>query len=456
MLKDIFTQIFALLNGIKTAIRNFIFISSEKGDRVFIEDGGEDKTRNVENRQEVVREKEATQEDNDEEEDDEEEEEDEEEEDDDEDDDDEDDDDEDDEDEENEEDEDVVDCDGNKIPPELVSCHSHTLKLNLCKKNDIKLICDYLENFSDATNKSAIENEINNSNYCESINKIIDLYNDETKCEDSNSDKEYCQEVKQLREKYTYRNLHNFTCTVGKSPSCSQEAPIQSMQIPVKGSEVTPPGKENTIHSTTGSLSGNLSFSETKNIKGSPNQELAAPGLPNSDGMREEQTLWGGEQTDESDQVHSETLTLGNMNGSITMESTSTTFCPQGTNKEPCQNSLQESEEIGKEDTNKLGQSNEEHTVNQEEEHVDLQHGSGSTSTAITSVSSVLGIPLLLFMLYKFIPIGSLSNNLREKISTWNINAAQYDQHLLYNPVLGNTNSNNNRYNIGYYSLIDS
>ncbi|SBT01693.1 unspecified product [Plasmodium ovale curtisi] len=87
---------------------------------------------------------------------------------------------------------------------------------------------------------------------------------------------------------------------------------------------------------------------------------------------------------------------------------------------------------------------------------MDLQQVSGSTSIAITSVSSVLGITLLLFMLYEFIPIGSLSNNLREKISTWNINATQYDQHLLYNPVLGNTNSNNNRYNIGYYSLIDS
>ncbi|SBT02400.1 PIR Superfamily Protein, partial [Plasmodium ovale curtisi] len=197
MLKGIFMGGFAILNGINTVILKFFFISSEKGARVLVEDEGEEKIKNVETRQEAAREKEARQEEDEEDEDEDEEDEDEEDEDED----------EDEEDEEEDEDEEVIESECNKIPPELCSSNCHIHKLNLCETKDIKLLCDYLENYSDVTKKSPIESEISNSSYCKSFNKIIDMYNDKTKCKDDNSNSEYCQVVKHCRDKYPNENV---------------------------------------------------------------------------------------------------------------------------------------------------------------------------------------------------------------------------------------------------------
>lgn len=56
----------------------------------------------------------------------------------------------------------------------------------------------------------------------------------------------------------------------------------------------------------------------------------------------------------------------------------------------------------------------------------------------------------------QFTPLGSMVNNRKRKKDKWKINYEQYDQHLLYNPEFGNINSKNNKYNIAYYSLINS
>ncbi|SBT84280.1 PIR protein, partial [Plasmodium ovale] len=199
-----------------------------------------------------------------------------------------------------------------------------------------------------------------------------------------------------------------------------------------------------------------LSHAKTESPEGTLNPVLASPGLPIGDGMSKDQTLRGGEQTDKSGQVHSETLTLSNMNESYSIQSTSSTFCPSESKKEPCRDSYQASAVIEKESTNHLIQSSQEHTVNHSETDMDSQEKTGSTSITIISSSIILGIFFFLFILYKFTPLGSMVNNRKRKKNKWKINYEQYDQHLLYNPEFGNINSKNNKYNIAYYSLINS
>ncbi|SBT84233.1 PIR protein, partial [Plasmodium ovale] len=87
------------------------------------------------------------------------------------------------------------------------------------------------------------------------------------------------------------------------------------------------------------------------------------------------------------------------------------------------------------------------------ETEVGLQEETGNTNTIVSSASTVLGVSALAFMLYKFTPLGSLINNRRGGMDTWDINEEGYDENLLFSSALGNTNSNNNNYSIGYYSL---
>ncbi|SBT84473.1 PIR protein [Plasmodium ovale] len=144
------------------------------------------------------------------------------------------------------------------------------------------------------------------------------------------------------------------------------------------------------------------------------------------------------------------------MNGNHSKETTSSTSCPHGNNKETCDNSLQPPAVINANEANHLNQIRREHTKDQINQHMVSQEETGNTSTTIISASTVLGIPFLLFTLYKFTPVGSMVNNLKSKNDKWKINEEQYDQHLLYTPEFGNINSNNNKCNIAYYSLINS
>ncbi|SBT84587.1 PIR protein [Plasmodium ovale] len=337
MLKDLLTGLFAILNGLKILIlviklminNKFLHLSEGKGEI-------------VDPKKEVATESDG--EDHEEEED------------------------------EEEDEEKDVDGDCDKILSELVSSNCHVHKMNLCQTEYIKLLCDYLKSYPDETNKLTIANEINKSNYCSSFNKIINLYNDKTKCKDDNSNNEYCQ----------------------KKPE------IQSNELYVDVSDARP------LERGTG-----------------------------------------------SDSTTCEMQCITYIDESYKILSTSLTSCPYGSNKEPCVNSLQPPVVINGEKTYQLDQIIHEHTEDELNSHMNSK-STGSTSTTLTSASSVLGIPLLLFMLYKFTPLGSMVNNRKSKKDKWKTNEERYNQHLLYNTELRNINSNNIKYNIAYYSLINS
>ncbi|SBT84295.1 PIR protein [Plasmodium ovale] len=326
-------------------------------------------------------------------------------------------------------------------------CSAQILKLNRIKC--MRLLYVYLENYNDQTKRANIENKISGSSYCNSFNEIIDLYNNKSECISPNSDNEYCQEVQQYREKYQNINISNLSCTGTKSQSYSQEHETRSEQLQVEESEQTILRHGTRSDAATGNPTDELLDAKPKSAEGSPNPGLAAGVLPNGGVVIEKQPLGMGDQTSESVQVHSQTLTSSSINGNYTLISLSSTSCPNGSNKEPCDDSLQESAATERENTNELGLPKQKHADGHTEINVNSQEENGNTSTTITSATSVLGIPL-------FTPIGSLLNKRREKKPTWNINEAQYDQNLLYNSELRNANSNNIKYNIGYYSLINS
>ncbi|SBS91679.1 PIR Superfamily Protein, partial [Plasmodium ovale curtisi] len=184
--------------------------------------------------------------------------------------------------------------------------------------------------------------------------------------------------------------------------------------------------------------------------------EILDPETSDNDGsMSEKQAMEGNKSVRESHHAPSQITTSSEQNGSDTTISTSSTSCPHSTRKESCDKLLITSKVKQREHTNELSQYSQGYTLDHTETHMDSQEETDSTSTIITSASSVLGIPFFLFMLYKFTPIGSKINNRKRKKHIWKMNEEQYDQHLMYNPEIGNTNSNNNKYNIRYYSLIN-
>ncbi|SBT59175.1 PIR Superfamily Protein [Plasmodium ovale wallikeri] len=362
--------------------------------------------------------------------------------------------------EEEDEDEKVVEDDCNKIPPELCSSNCHIHKLNSCETKDIKLLCNYLEKCSDATKKCSIESEISNSKYCETFNKIIDVYNDEKKCKDGNSNNEYCQVVKQCREKYPNKNWSKLKCTEAKSPSRSQESATESEELQVEVHEVPPPEHGTGNDSSTGELqcgsSFGLSHAEAESLEGSPNsEELVSTVIPKDGIMNEKQHGRRGAQTTQPNQVQSQTLSSSYMDESHKMVSTSLTSCPYGSNKDPCENSLQPPAVINGEKIYQLDKVIHEQTEDEVNSHRNSQ-GTGSISITLISASSVLGIPLLLFMLYKFTPLGSMTNKRKRKKDKWKNNEERHDRHLLHNNELRNINSNIIKYNIAYYSLVNS
>ncbi|SBS90085.1 PIR Superfamily Protein, partial [Plasmodium ovale curtisi] len=432
----------------------FFFMSFEKGATVVDEDKGEEKAKNVKTSLEVAGEgisESEKKEGHDDEEDDEDEDEDEEEEEEE----DEDEEEEEEEEDEEEEEEENVDYSHSKVQSELGSrdCHSHEFKL--CQIKDNKLLY-YLENYYDNTKKIAVENEISNDSYCESFNKIIDLYNDETKCKDGNFDDEYCPEVRQCREKYPKMSLPHLKCIGAKSSLHSQGSTIPSNELHI-GPKSPLLEYRTGSESTKGAPSSDISLDEIKSLEEESKQEkLISSELKNGDAVSGQQTIENGEESAKSGQVLSQTLTVSYMNGNHSNETTSSTSCPRGNNKETCDHSLLPPAVINGNEADHLNQIRREHTKDQINQHMDSQEETGSTSTTIISASTVLGITFLLFTLYKFTPVGSMVNNWKSKNDKWKINEEQYDQHLLYTPEFENINSNNNKYNITYYSLINS
>ncbi|SBS93408.1 PIR Superfamily Protein [Plasmodium ovale curtisi] len=375
MLKDVFTDVLTVLYVINPVILNFFLINSEKDDRVVVENKGEKKEARGDKEKREDKEDEEDEEEEEEDEDEEEEEDEDDEEDGDED--------------EKDEDEEVVDGDCDKILPELGSSNCHVHKMNLCQTKDIKLLCDYLESYADETNKLTIANEISKSNYCSSFNKIINWYNDKTKCQGENFENEYCPYIKRFRNKYSHETIETLKCTVNESSLSSPEHYYSMSTSQVK--------KPNTGDQYV--LSDSLPRGEPDFLESLVTEILDPETSDNNGAMSEKQAMEGNQSVRESHHAPSQITPSSEQDGSDTMISTSSTSCPHSSRKESCDKLL------------------------------------------ITS---------------KFTPIGSKINNRKRKKHIWKMNEEQYDQLLMYNPEIGNTNSNNNKYNIRYYSLINS
>ncbi|SBT73582.1 PIR protein [Plasmodium ovale] len=303
------------------------------------------------------------------------------------------------------------------------SCNIH--KLNLNQIRDMKFLYDYLE-YNKSKNGSSIENEISKSTYCSSFNKNIELYNEKSKCKSDYFDNAYCREVEECRNYYSHAKMPTLSCNIKESAS---DAPQQSF------------------------LSADLSDTKSENLKETPDStELILTTLHNGDHMKERQTLREGEHMTEPGHTNTQIASTDDMRGSHSMDSEASTSCHHSSVGRSCGSSSQTLSTIPKETENHLKQLQENANVHIESD-MDSKEDTGNTNTIVSSASSVLGVSALLFMLYKFTPLGSLINNRRGGINTWDINEEGYDQNLLFTPELGNTNSNNNNYNIGYYSL---
>ncbi|SBT83193.1 PIR protein [Plasmodium ovale] len=329
------------------------------------------------------------------------------------------------------------------------SCNIYKLKLNQIR--DIKLLYDYLED-DKSKNSSSAKEKISKSTYCSTFNKTIEVYNDESKCKSNDIFNEYCREVEECRKNYSLTNISILGCAEAESTSSTLE---QAVDRELEGERPPsfPSERGAGSDSTTSSLSVDLSDTNPEILKGSPDStEMGSTVLHNANNMNEKQTFGDSEANTVSGHPNTQ-IASTDMTGSHSMGSEASTSCNHGSVGISCGSSLQQLSAMSTESRTKLNIGKQENTENHDETEVGLQEETGNTNTIVSSASSVLGVSALAFMLYKFTPLGSLINNRRGGIDTWDINEEPYDENLLFSSALGNTNSNNNKYSIGYYSL---
>ncbi|SBT51310.1 PIR Superfamily Protein [Plasmodium ovale wallikeri] len=285
-------------------------------------------------------------------------------------------------------------------------CNIYKLKLNQIK--DIKILYDYLEYYK-SKNSSSIE-EISKSTYCGTFNKTIEVYNDKSKCKSYDFVNEYCREVEECRKNNSLTNISILRCAEAESTSGTVEQAVDNKEL---GGERPP--------------------------------SLSSERGAGSDGE--------GEHTTASGHTNTQIASTDDMRESHSMDYEASTSCGHGSVGRSCESSSQALASVSTETENLLKQVPPKNTAVYTEPDTGLQEENGSTNTIVSSASSVLGVSALLFMLYKFTPLGSLINNRRGGINTWDVNEEGYDENLLFSSALGNTNSNNNNYSIGYYSL---
>ncbi|SBS94429.1 PIR Superfamily Protein [Plasmodium ovale curtisi] len=325
-------------------------------------------------------------------------------------------------------------------------CNIYKLKLN--QIIDIKLLYDYFENYDDRTKRTNVEKKIIENKYCDSFNNLIELYNKNVECKSDESDNKYCHELEECRKNYSHTNIPEIICTVAESASGSpeQDATIKHFQVI---SQLPLPR-----HETGSAPFGGLLEAETKSSKASMGtEEMGSTAQHKGHTIDEKQTSDNAENFAESGQAHSQMSSSDTMRGSLTMDFKSSTSCHHGSVGRSCESSSQPLAPMSTVTENHSKQPPPKNTAVHTEPDVSLQEETGNTNTIVSSASSVLGVSALLFMLYKFTPLGSLINNRRGGMDTWDINEEGYDENLLFSPELGNTNSNNNNYSIGYYSL---
>ncbi|SBS93403.1 PIR Superfamily Protein [Plasmodium ovale curtisi] len=320
-------------------------------------------------------------------------------------------------------------------------------KLNLDKIKYIKLLYDYLEGYK-SKNKNSVEEEISKSTYCSSFNETIELYKEKSKCKIDYLDNEYCQEVDECRNNYSHVKISTLNCNTDKYASDPtqhsndvkklQEGPAQSL-----------PGR-----GTGSSLSSGLVDTKPEGFRESlDSTKLVSTVLNSGDNMKERQPLVDGEHITDHDNLNTQILPSDIMRRSHLMGTEESNTCDNGKLGRSCESSSQPLAQMSTETGNHLNKLSQEKTDMHTEPDVSLQEENGNTNTIVSSASAVLGVSALAFMLYKFTPLGSLINNRRGGMNTWDINEEVYDENLLFSTALGNTNSNNNNYSIGYHSL---
>ncbi|SBT73973.1 PIR protein [Plasmodium ovale] len=326
-------------------------------------------------------------------------------------------------------------------------CNIYKLKLNQIK--DIKILYDYLEYYK-SKNSSSIE-EISKSTYCGTFNKTIEVYNDKSKCKSYDFVNEYCREVEECRKNNSLTNISILRCAEAESTSGTVEQAVDNKEL---GGERPPSLSSERGAGSDGSLSSGLLDTKPESLRESPDStELVSTVHHSGVHMKEQQTLGEGEHTTASGHTNTQIASTDDMRESHSMDYEASTSCGHGSVGRSCESSSQALASVSTETENLLKQVPPKNTAVYTEPDTGLQEENGSTNTIVSSASSVLGVSALLFMLYKFTPLGSLINNRRGGINTWDVNEEGYDENLLFSSALGNTNSNNNNYSIGYYSL---
>ncbi|SBS91538.1 PIR Superfamily Protein [Plasmodium ovale curtisi] len=332
-------------------------------------------------------------------------------------------------------------------------CNIYKLKLDQIK--NIKLLYDYLED--DKSKNSNFIEEIRKSAYCKFFNKTIELYNNKSKCKSDNLDNEYCQELEKCKEIYSRENINILECSKSESSSDTPHQSAVDTELQEEQPDLLTPG-----HEAGSSPSAGLSNTDPEILKGVGFTYFLIPTVPteqgstvshNGNNMNERQTIGDGRDNTASYHPNTQSVSSDDIIGSHSMDSEASTSCHHGSVGGSCESPLQQLSEVSTGSRTKLNIGEQENTENHAETQVGLKEETGNTNTIVSSASTVLGVSALAFMLYKFTPLGSLINNRRGGMDTWDINEEGYDENLLFSSALGNTNSNNNNYSIGYYSL---
>ncbi|SBS99705.1 PIR Superfamily Protein [Plasmodium ovale curtisi] len=340
------------------------------------------------------------------------------------------------------------DCDSKKILLALGKSNSCKIyKLNLNQIRVLKLLYDYLEDYK-GKNRSSIEKEISKRAYCSFFKETIELYKDKGKCKSNYSHKEFCQELEECWNNYSHTQIPTLSCNIKESASDPPQQSTDGKTLQEATSAPSPPGRGVPPLMTYRTL-------YLKVVKGLfPNPvDIASTTQHMSHDIGEKHALKIPEHVNTYAHPNIQIQSSRDMGGSYSPDSEASTSCQNGSVGKHCKSSLQRLSTIRTEASTKLNIGEQENTENHDETEVGLQEETGNTNTIVSSASTVLGVSALAFMLYKFTPLGSLINNRRGGINTWDINEEGYDENLLFSPALGNTNSNNNNYNIGYYSL---
>ncbi|SBS94649.1 PIR Superfamily Protein [Plasmodium ovale curtisi] len=333
-------------------------------------------------------------------------------------------------------------------------CNIYKLKLNQIK--DIKILYDYLEDKNN--NRSFIE-AIRKSTYCSTFNKTIELYIDKSKCKSNDFVNAYCREVEECSKNDSLTNISILRCAEAESTSGTLEQVVDNKELEGKRPQSFPSEHGACSDSTTSSLPSCLLDTIPENVRGVgfiyfliDLNELGSTAFHYGDNMKERQPFVDGEHITDRGNLNTQILSSGIMRGSRLMDTKASNPCDNGKVGRSCESFSQTLSTIHKETGNHLKMLQENTNVHNEPDK-DSQEDTDSTNTIVSSASSVLGVSALAFMLYKFTPLGSLINNRRGGMDTWDINEEGYDENLLFSSALGNTNSNNNNYSIGYYSL---